>query len=89
MPDANGSAGSQHALQDLAAARAAMAEATDVPALQPDEDEDGELFRVHASALGADSEAGTAAAVNMLHTGAHTADTAALQASGMLAPAMT
>lgn len=56
----NGHAGdkTQHGLQDLAAARAAMADGGDKAASQTDnDDEDDELFRVHASAGGANTGA--------------------------------
>lgn len=47
----------QHGLQDLAAARAAMADGGEEAASQLDDnDEVDELFRVHASARGADAD---------------------------------
>lgn len=56
----NGHAGdkSPYGLHDLATARAAMADGGEEAASQPDnDDEDDELFKVHASARGADAGA--------------------------------
>lgn len=60
MQDERAADGTEHRLQDVAAARSAMADALDVgtSSLKGDvPDEDGDLFTVHASALGADADA--------------------------------
>ena len=79
---ANGHAGddSQHSLQGLAAARAAMADGGEEAAPQPDDDDD-ELFRVNTTARGADAgAAGEAEAAAVLRP----ESSAAAVASGIL-----